>query len=280
MLARKTSSLGEIAADAAVQFDPESLEEICSAMQDVLEKDDLRKKLIKSGFERLKMFDWKDHASKIIKLYEDSNNILPRRSRFRFIVRTSDSLIALVALVVFTLPLFIYTFCRKIFTGRKMFFSKLRYGKDERMLKIRYFDVTNVILSKATLFYYVFILDFRLVGVSIRTCFEEERQKGDSDLFMDCPGIFSLWFLRMSRGIAYSGYLKTELDYVTQRSFAGDLLIVLRSVLAILFFNKDKEFPPKINLMDVEFDNVSMKEAINALEKDMGAGKRKESVLC
>ena len=87
-----------------------------------------------------------------------------------------------------------------------MFFSKLRYGKDERIMKIRYFDVTNLILSKATLFYYVFILDFRLVGVSIRTCFKEERKKGDSDLFMDCPGIFSLWFLRMSRGIAYSGY--------------------------------------------------------------------------
>ena len=271
-----TSSLGEIAAEAAVQFDPENIDEICSSMQDILESSDLRKKLIKAGHERLKMFDWKEHASALVNLYESSNNVLPRWSRFSFIVRTFDSLIAFVACIIFTLPLFLYTFFRKMFTGRDMFYHEKIYGKNESILNIAYFNVRNVISRKASLFYYIFIFKLRFVGVSIRTCSGENRQMGDADLFMDCPGILSLWFLRMSRGIAYSGRLETELSYVTERNFKGDLMIILRSILAIVFFNPNKKFLSKINLMDVNFDNVSMTDAVDALAKDMSEGKRKK----
>ncbi|MCK4983245.1 MAG: WecB/TagA/CpsF family glycosyltransferase, partial [Victivallaceae bacterium] len=68
----------------------------------------------------------------------------------------------------------------------------------------------------------------------------------------------------------------TELNYVSNRNFTGDMMIVLRSILAIIFFNANKEFHPKVNLMDVEFDNVSMKEAVDVLTQDMAAGKRKK----
>lgn len=271
-----TSSLGEIAADAAVQFDPEQIDEICSAMQDILENPALRKQLVEFGFERLKMFDWEEHASELVELYEESNNVLPRSSRFDVFTRIFDSLIALVACIVFALPLLAYTFFRRIFTGKEMFYREKIYGKNELVLNLRYFNVDNVILRKASSFFYVLIFDLRLVGVSIRTCSGENRQMGDADLFMDCPGILSLWFLRMSRGIAYSGRLNTELNYVTNRHFTTDMMIILRSILAIIFFNPNKEFLPKINLMDVEFDNLSMKEAIDALTQDIAAGKRKK----
>lgn len=271
-----TSSLGEIAAEAAVQFDPENIDEISSAMQAILEKADLRKELTAAGFERLKMFDWKEHAAELIRIYEESNNILPRLSRFDFFVRMSDAFLALGACIIFTLPILGYTFFRKIFTGEKMFYREKIYGKNEVILNLAYFNVDNVISRKASLFFYVLIFDLRLVGVSIRTCSGENRQMGDADLFMDCPGILSLWFLRMSRGIAYSGRLKTELNYMTERHFLGDMMIVMRSILAILFFNPNKEFFPKINLMDIKFDNFSMKEAIIALSNDMNAGKRKK----
>jgi len=271
-----TSSLGEIAADAAVQFDPKDVDEISSSMRDILKKKDLGGKLVEAGFERLKMFDWKEHAAELVKLYEDSNNILPRWSRFYFVTKIVDALIASVACVAFALPLFLYTLFRKIFTSKDMFFSEKIYGKNEVVLNLRYFNVKNVIFRKASLFFYVIILKLRLVGVSIRTCAGENRKMGDSDLFMDCPGILSLWFLRMSRGIAYSGRLDTELHYVTERNFKGDMLIVLRSILAILFFNPNKEFLPKVNLMDVKFDNMTMTDTINALENDIAAGRRKK----
>ena len=272
----KTSSLGEIAGDAALLFDPGDVEDISSAMRDILEKPALREKLVKAGFERLKMFDWKKHAAELVGLYEDSNNILPRRNRFDIFTRLFDSLIALAASIIFAMPLLIYTFFRRIFTGRKMFFCEKTYGKDERILNLHYFNVRNVISQKASLFYYVLIFDLRLVGVSIRACSEYERQKGDVDLFMDCPGILSLWFLRMSRGIAYSGRLDTELDYVTNRNFRSDLMIILRSILAILFFNPNKEFFPKVNLMDIEFDNLGMNDVIEMFARDIAAGRRKK----
>ena len=272
----KTSSLGEIAGDAALQFDPEDVEQISSVVQDILEKTALRKNLVKAGFERLKIFDWKKHAAGLVKLYEESNNILPRQNRFDIFTRLFDSSIALAACIIFAVPLLIYTFLRWIFTGKKMFFREKIYGKNEKILNLRYFNVRNVISRKASLFYYVLIFDLRLVGVSIRACSEYERQKGDVDLFMDCPGILSLWFLRMSRGIAYSGRLDTELDYVTNRNFRGDLMIILRSILAILFFNPNKEFLPKVNLMDVEFDNLSMNDVIGMFNRDIAAGKQKK----
>ena len=271
-----TSSLGEIAADAALQFAPEEVDEISSAMQDILGNTALRKQLVESGFERLKVFDWAEHATELVELYEESNKILPRVSRLNFVTRVSDSLVSLIICVVFVLPLFCYTLFRRIITGKKMFYCEKVYGKNEAVLNLRYFNVENVISRKASLFFYVLIFDLRLVGVSIRTCEGENRQMGDSDLFMDCPGVLSLWFLRMSRGIAYSGRLNTELNYVTNRNFTGDMMIVLRSILAIIFFNANKEFHPKINLMDVKFDNISMKEAIDALTDNMAAGKRKK----
>jgi N-acetylglucosaminyldiphosphoundecaprenol N-acetyl-beta-D-mannosaminyltransferase len=80
----------------------------------------------------------------------------------------------------------------------------------------------------------------------------------------------------MSRGIAYSGRLETELDYVTNRNFRSDLMIILRSILAILFFNPNKEFFPKVNLMDIEFDNLGMNDVSEMFARDIAAGRRKK----
>ena len=272
----ETSSLGEIAGNVALLFDPEDIEQIRSSMQDILEKPELRKELIATAFEHLKLFDWKTHADELIMLYEDSNNVFPRRSRLNFLTRISDSLIAFVFWLIFAIPIFCYTLLRKIFTGKDMFFSEKIYGKNEKVLNLRYFNVSNVISQKASLFYYVMIFKLRLVGVSIRTCDGENRQIGDADLFMDCPGILSLWFLRMSRGIAYSGRLETELDYITNRSFRSDMLIILRSILAIVFFSPNKEFVSEVNLMDVKFNNISMNDAISVFTKDIAEGRQKK----
>lgn len=269
-----TSSLGEIGGDAALLFNPEKVREISKALREILEKPDLRSRLVEAGFKRTAMFDWKKHAEALVGLYEKSGDVRPRRSGLS--VRVFEAVTALAAAMVFALPLLLYTFVRRIFTGREMFFQEEIYGYNERLLNISYFKVDNVILQKASLFYYVFTFRLHLAGVSIRKCGRNGRRAGDCDLFMDCPGIFSLWFLRMSRGIAYSGRLATELKYVSGRSFAGDLMIILRSVPAVLFFNPHKEFPPKIRLLDVNFNNMNMKEAVAALNADVAAGRRRK----
>ncbi len=272
----KTSSLGEIAADAAIQFDPARVDEITSAMRDILEKPSLREKLVKRGFERLKIFDWGKHAAELIKLYENGGNAVARNGVFDFFGRIMACLFALAVCVVIAFPVFCRALCRRIFTGKNIFSSEKIYGKNECVLTVRRFNFNNIVLRNASLFYYILTFDLRLAGVSIRTYPEANRQPGDGDLFMDCPGIFSLWFLRRSRGIAYQGRLDTELEYVRGRSFRGDIMIILRSFPALVFYNGNLEFPSRINLLDVEFDNISMKQAIDAFAKDIAAAEQKK----
>ena len=270
------SSLGEIADGAAVCFDPENVSEITSAMRQILEKPELRKQLVEKGFKRLEDFSWRKHADKLIGIYEQSNGVLPRKKHFDCCIRLFEALLGVAACLVFALPLWVYTACRRIFTGKRMFCSECIYGKNERVLTVRYFNLKNQISSKASLFYYVMTFRLRLVGVSIRKYPGEYREIGDLDLFTDCPGIFSLWFLRMSRGIAYSGRLSTELQYVTECSLGGDIMILLRTLPAIIFFNPAKEFVPRIRLLDVEFDNIDMKEALAAFADDIAEGRKKK----
>ena len=271
-----TSSLGEIADGAAVCFDPENIDEITSAMQEILEKPELQKQLVAKGFKRLEDFDWRKHADKLVNIYERSNGALPRKSYLDGCVKGFEALVSFAACIVFALPLLGYTACRRIFTGKKMFWRERIYGKNEQVLTIRYFNLKNQISSKASLFYYVMTFRLRLVGVSIRKYPGEYREIGDLDLFTDCPGIFSLWFLRMSRGIAYSGRITTELQYVTERTLGGDIMILLRTLPAIIFFNPAKEFVSKVRLLDVEFDNVDMKETLTAFSRDIADGKKKK----
>ena len=56
-------SLGEIAGDVAITFDPESVDEISAALEKLLdESDEARKTRIAKGLEHVKKFSWADHA--------------------------------------------------------------------------------------------------------------------------------------------------------------------------------------------------------------------------
>ena len=66
-------SLGEIAADVAVTFNPESVDEIASALERLLgESDAEREARIARGIEHVKKFSWSDHAKGIAKLIESA----------------------------------------------------------------------------------------------------------------------------------------------------------------------------------------------------------------
>jgi glycosyltransferase involved in cell wall biosynthesis len=64
-------SLGEIAGDVAVTFDPESVDGIAAALHRlVTEPEQDREARIARGLEHVKRFSWKDHASGIVRLLE------------------------------------------------------------------------------------------------------------------------------------------------------------------------------------------------------------------
>ena len=65
-----SSSLPEVAGNAAIYFDPLNINSISSTIAEVLYNSELQKKLIKNGQKRLQIFSWEKTAKKTKKVYE------------------------------------------------------------------------------------------------------------------------------------------------------------------------------------------------------------------
>lgn len=64
-----TSSLPEVAGDAAEYFDPYSLDEMISSIESVVFSSEKRNQLIKRGSERIKLFSWEKCTEETLKVY-------------------------------------------------------------------------------------------------------------------------------------------------------------------------------------------------------------------
>lgn len=70
-LLSNSSSLSEVGADAACYFDPNDPESLIQSIETVLSDDHYREKLIRKGFERLKLFSWENTAHGTKKVYDN-----------------------------------------------------------------------------------------------------------------------------------------------------------------------------------------------------------------
>jgi glycosyltransferase involved in cell wall biosynthesis len=69
VVASKAGALPEVCGDAALFFDPYSVEEMAGAMERVLVDADLRDKLSRAGQARARDFDWKTTAARTVDVY-------------------------------------------------------------------------------------------------------------------------------------------------------------------------------------------------------------------
>lgn len=69
IIAARTSSIPEIAGEAAILFDPLNPEEIADALRRVLTSEELRESLCKKGYERVMMFTWRETARLTLEVY-------------------------------------------------------------------------------------------------------------------------------------------------------------------------------------------------------------------
>jgi len=76
VVASNTSSIPEVAENAAIYFDPKNYDSIKSAVEKVLYNNDLRLELISNGLKRLPLFSWEENARKTVNLYK---NLLANR---------------------------------------------------------------------------------------------------------------------------------------------------------------------------------------------------------
>jgi len=89
MVLSNTSCFPEIAGDAAIYFDPYSVDDIRDKIENVILSNSLRTMLIKRGFERLKHFSWEKTVKQTYQLYSDliNNNI---SNEIRLVVTVHD----------------------------------------------------------------------------------------------------------------------------------------------------------------------------------------------
>jgi glycosyltransferase involved in cell wall biosynthesis len=70
VITSNTSSLPEIAQDAAILVNPSKPEEIKNALADLSKTQSLREAFIHKGFEKVKQFSWQNATNKLMALYE------------------------------------------------------------------------------------------------------------------------------------------------------------------------------------------------------------------
>ena len=74
VVASDSSCLPEIYGEAAVYFDPLNVEEIAQRIMEVIQDDNLKQKLIKSGLEKVGQYSWTKMAKQTIDIYNSLNN--------------------------------------------------------------------------------------------------------------------------------------------------------------------------------------------------------------
>ena len=65
VITSNASSMPEVAADAALLVDPDSVDSICDAMKKIFADASLRKSLSEKGMARAKLFSWEVSARKL-----------------------------------------------------------------------------------------------------------------------------------------------------------------------------------------------------------------------
>ncbi len=70
VICSNTSSIPEIVGDAAILFDPYSLESISNSIETVLSNNELRSTLISKGFEQIRKFSWEKCAKETFDVYK------------------------------------------------------------------------------------------------------------------------------------------------------------------------------------------------------------------
>ncbi len=190
-----------------------------------------------------------------------------------------EVIISLTVVIFFALPLLLILFVVKLFSGRDIFINREITGLNGVPTTIKYFNVPLQIVSSLSLYAYILNGKLALISTSIKQHDASAALNENNYLQQLKPGIFSLWQVRKNSNIAHEGQLNTDWEYCFTRRPASDLLLLLRSAPAYLFASSIPVEADHINLLDVTFSNVSMKEAVQQIGEVAIDGKTSESVF-
>ncbi len=188
----------------------------------------------------------------------------------------AETMLLIVLYLFVYIPIFLAMFVRKMIYKKKILMNENIYKKS-KIINVKLFNSDNWILSRIGLIPSILIKKIKLVGNSFIT---EQEINENADLkqvleFVN-PGVFSLWFIRESTKIAHEGLLSTELEYLENISFKTKLSILLKSIPALLYRNQDAHYEKKLTIFDMDFDNITMADAINIIDNTIISKERKK----
>jgi N-acetylglucosaminyldiphosphoundecaprenol N-acetyl-beta-D-mannosaminyltransferase len=154
---------------------------------------------------------------------------------------------------------------RKLFTGKKIFKYEQLLGKGGIRVGVYAFNSIHKPISRLPLFLWVLRGKFRLTGLSKKSA-DFPRRAGDDWLFADKPGMFSLYYLRSSSRIVHKSLEEIEKEYLRDKGLKYDILLIVKSIPAFFYSCDGLSFKDRVELLGVEFDNITMKDALNLVK--------------
>jgi N-acetylglucosaminyldiphosphoundecaprenol N-acetyl-beta-D-mannosaminyltransferase len=157
---------------------------------------------------------------------------------------------------------------RKALTGKDIFERKHIFGAHASKLPVRYFNlnIRRSFLRKAPLLWHVLTGRMCLAGVGPREWSDIPPAGAGPLILSQKPSVFSVHSLRESGKIAHGNREETETEYLHKKRFFSGIMIVLKSIPVSLYNSAEPVFSDRVNILDVEFDNLSMAEAVGKLE--------------
>lgn len=195
--------------------------------------------------------------------------------------RLFEIVLALLLIIMFTLPLSIVLLLRKFMTGKPVISHHTRgiVGRGGKELQLRTFNTSRPTTANLSLLFYVLSGKLGLVGTSMDTFTDHHFAPESNYLYTGKPGIISLWNVRKNSNIGHEGNVAAEWEYRFTRTPFSDLLLILRAIPAYFFTSSDKPAEEKINLFDIHFVNKTMKNAVDLIHGIIVEGKQTESIF-
>lgn len=147
---------------------------------------------------------------------------------------------------------------RKIVKKEDIFTIGYYHVSNGKKLKLKRFNTLNKYLKNISMIYFILKGDISLVGTALILVDNQEIKSNTEEV-----GFFSVWFLRSNSKMPNITVDKCDKEYLSQISIKEDMKILLKSMIVLLYCNEYKNFNQKVKLLDVEFDNVTMKDILN-----------------
>jgi N-acetylglucosaminyldiphosphoundecaprenol N-acetyl-beta-D-mannosaminyltransferase len=79
------------------------------------------------------------------------------------------------------------------------------------------------------------------------------------------PGLVCLWWLRQRANIDYEDEVAADYEYIATRSPRRDMGILLRALWTLPFTPTRRTCPPRVHVLGLRIDNLSMADAVNEI---------------